>query len=425
MSDNATPASAPAAAPPRHNEGDKPEPASPPQEPASPESKPDQNHGNIVPAQSAVPPSQESAAQKDDDAENKDEINAGDVAAEVPAAESKDPDADDEVKDAEDDVPFVKGDIDISQASAPSSSAAPEGADAASSEGAAIPDPKVSELDAKEIQLSSEAVAELLDDDAAVTFRRAMALTLASGLAEVGGGADDAEATEQKAGVMLEEATRLFVLLLMQVPEDSQTCAGFAELLTGYGKSLLGFVRNSGQKQGVLGGKMEGGKPAEEDLEDQDDNEELAWTQLEAARVAFDRLVKRGEDKYNGRLGDVYGCLGDLLLEGDAWEAASREYETASQLMKGRRKAEVLYKQYLAMRRDAAAKALDALRESVRVFEEVESEEETIKELKEELSGYEAAVMPAVNNLKRGEKRAEDAIVATIVQPRKRAKKDK
>lgn len=294
------------------------------------------------------------------------------------------------------------------------------------SEAEAIPEPKISKMDSKEIELSSADVAELLGHESAATFRRAMALTLASGLAEVGGGVA-AAATEEKAGAMLQEATRLFVLLLTSVPEDAQESAGFAELLTGYGKSLLGFVRKAGQRQGVLGAKAksEGAQPEEEDLEEEEDDEELAWTQLEAARVAFERLVKQGDDRFNSRLGDVHSCLGDLLLEGDAWEAAAREYDLASKLLCGRRKAEVLYKQYLAMRRDAAVKAVEALKESVRVFEDVESDEETIKELKEELSGFEEAIRPAVSLLKQDEKRSGDMKEATVVQPRKRAKKDK
>lgn len=293
------------------------------------------------------------------------------------------------------------------------------------SEADSIPEPKVSQLDSKEIELSSADVAELLGQDSAATFRRAMALTLASGLAEVGGGVA-VTSNEDKAGVMLQEATRLFVLLLTSVPDEAQDSAGFAELLTGYGKSLLGFVRKAGQRQGVLGAKAKGdADPAEEDLEDEDDNEELAWTQLEAARVAFERLVKGGADRFNSRLGDVHSCLGDLLLEGDAWEAASREYDNASTLLSGRRKAEVLYKQYLAMRRDAAVKAVEALKESVRAFEDADSDEETIKELREELSGFEEAIMPAVTLLKQGEKRAGEVKEATVVQPRKRAKKDK
>lgn len=410
-------------------EAEKPEPVPVSQDLSSAQSKP-APHDKSVPEHSPMPDTQESVVHKrgtilanHEDGDQNDQSAKATTQENEPHA-STEQNLNNDGDTPADDVPSVKGHpLPASQVSVPSSSTAANASTIP--EGASLPDPKLSDLDAKEIQLSSEAVAELLGEDAAQTFRRAMALTLASGLAEVGGGADSS-ATEHKAGVMLEEATRLFVMLLTQVPEDSQSCAGFAELLTGYGKSLLGFVRRAGQKQSVLGGKMEGEHPPpEEDLEDQDDNEELAWTQLEAARVAFDRLVKRGEDKYSGRLGDVHGCLGDLLLEGDAWEAASREYETASELMNGRRKAEVLYKQYLAMRRDAAAKAVEALRKSVQTFEEVESDEETIKELKDELRGYEAAVMPAVNNLKRDEKRAEDAVAATVVQPRKRAKKNK
>lgn len=331
---------------------------------------------------------------------------------------------------------------DVSASSPPPSSSAP-GASASASASAAvpaasapasavadIPEPKVSPADAAEITISCDAVTSLLGGWAAAVFRRAMALTLSSGLAEVGGVQGSGELDT---GEMLEEATRLFVLLLTKVPEDGQSAAGFAELLTGYGKALLGFVRRAGQRKGVLGAGVkgeegQGGEAGVEDLEEQDDNEELAWTQLEAARVVFDRLVKEGEERYQIRLGDVHGCLGDLLLEGDAWEGAAREYEIAAGLLTRRRKAEVLYKRYLALRRDDAAKAVESLRESVSAFEEVESDEDTVKELREELQGFENAVLPALRKLqatKDKDKDNEEDTMVTVVQPRKRARKHK
>ena len=80
---------------------------------------------------------------------------------------------------------------------------------------------------------------------------------------------------------------------------------------------------------------------------------------------------------------------------------------------------EVMYKQYLVMRRDKPKEALEALRRSVRTFEQVEGmEADTLKEMQSELNNFAKALEPAI----RQEREAK--VEVTLVQPRKRVKRE-
>lgn len=276
--------------------------------------------------------------------------------------------------------------------------------------------------EAGSVALALESVVQLLGNVGGAKYRKARTLTISASM-EVGLGRIDKDNGER-----LEEATRLFVELLSSVGEEKQGHVGFAELLLGYGKALICFVQRNGATSGVLGdavGKKEEESKqdaaAEEDVEDEDD-EELAWTQLEAARVIFERHVKKGENaRYRERLGDVHATLGELLLEADAWDGAAREFATAATMVEGRYKAEVLYKRYLALRRDAAQEALVALRDSIKAFEQTK-DESTLSDLRDELRAFEKAVLGAIRKLEK--EKSDDKPKVVVVQPRKRAKKE-
>eukprot|EP00177_Eucheuma_denticulatum_P000900 GFKZ01001634.1.p1 GENE.GFKZ01001634.1~~GFKZ01001634.1.p1 ORF type:complete len:356 (-),score=112.48 GFKZ01001634.1:342-1409(-) len=335
--------------------------------------------------------------------------------------------------------------------------AAPASDAAASTAAAAVPSPPVGENASAAVSpvvsgprsgfaIAFDHVMRLVGKEAAIKFRRAvqMSVLCLAVEAEKGLSAEDAD--------RLEEATGMFVELLSAVPEDKQEGMGFAELLLAYGQALLVYVRKSGASAGVLGDaveKKEGGSEGaskedagEEDIEEEEeDYEELAWTQLETARVLIEKVVKEhGGDENGQRLGAVHTALGDLLLEGDSWDGAGREFETAARLLKGRLRAEALYKRYLALRREAAREALQSLKESIVVFEGEKQDEHTkrtLQEMKEELKGFEEAVMGAVNRLNaeenqgNGEKKdgqgsgsGGGAEKVVVVQPRKRARRE-
>lgn len=281
---------------------------------------------------------------------------------------------------------------------------------------------------AADIEAAVASVAALVGASGTASFRRAIGLTVMSASSPDGGLADVAD------GERLTEATRLFVELLTSVDGDDsgkQRSAGFGELLLWYGKALVGFVRRNGATGAVVGDmKTEVKEPVkeveDEDIgEDEEDDEELAWTQLETARVVFEGLVAMdgGRERYGCRLGDVHATLGELLLEGDEWEAAGREFGTAAGFLQERLRAEVLYKRYVALRKDKPQDALQSLKESVGAFEKFDdgADGETLAELREELEGFEKAVLPALRQFEREEGKA---VEVKVVQPRKRARKE-
>lgn len=278
------------------------------------------------------------------------------------------------------------------------------------------------DYEATTVPVAVEQVVQLLGSAVEIKYRRAVSLTSSAASELASGG------YTKENGDKLEEATRLFVEMLSSVDEDKQAHSGFAELLLGYGKALVCFVERNGATHGVFGDALQkkGGsdqdEAAEEDVGDEDEDEdELAWTQLEAARVIFERCVKNGQsEKYRSRLGDVHATLGKLLLEADAWEGAAREFADAAKLLEDtpRYKAEVLYKRYLALRRDAAQEAVAALRDCITAFERT-NDDITLRELRKELHNFEDAVGGAIRNL---QKESGDNQKVVVVQPRKRPK---
>lgn len=258
------------------------------------------------------------------------------------------------------------------------------------------------------LQQILSSVQELVGEIKVQNFRTALSLILKSSLGDV----PDI--------VPLNEANQILVDLLTEIPEEKQSGPGFAELLLAYGKALLGLVRKAQMEAGLLGdaAKKVAGTDEEEDVMEEDD-EELAWTQLETARVMFEKC-----DGMEDRLGEVHATLGNLLLESDSWEGSAREFGRAAELLKGRARAEVLYKKYLALRRDQPAEALETLRVSITQFESAVDGEEgegcTLKDMRQELQAFAKAL-----KLPESTGKNKEAEPVTVVQPRKRARKER
>lgn len=246
----------------------------------------------------------------------------------------------------------------------------------------------------------------------------------------------------------LKKSTEIFVNALTAVPEDKTKSAGYAELLLAYGKTLLAFLRRTTTEENILGGDVEAELPKgkavereaeEEDIEEDVDTEVLTWEQLEHARLTFEALG----DRYTKRLADVFEALGDLLVESDQSEAAAAEYTKAVTILRTsdppqhRIVAHLLYRKYLALRRDAPQAAISALQEGVHIFESVvknsdqDSDKDVLDDMQEELKLFKEALAPALaklnetqtaNNAKPTE--ANGTSDAIVVQPRRRTQKD-
>lgn len=211
----------------------------------------------------------------------------------------------------------------------------------------------------------------------------------------------------------LTEATALFVKALQQISGEKTVTAGYGELALGYGKALLTFVVKGATSGGVLGGDVEGeltkGRAvveedvdgtvaekdgAEEDIEQEESDEELTWTQLELARVTFEKVTSHESEhakKYVERLAEAHMTLGEFLLACDQASGAGDEFNKAAGMWTGRQRAESMYKRYLALRQEDRAEAVRSLQESVAVLEKVEQDlgaagkEEEVKDVKEVL----------------------------------------
>uniref|UniRef100_A0A7S2ZZW3 Tetratricopeptide SHNi-TPR domain-containing protein n=1 Tax=Rhodosorus marinus TaxID=101924 RepID=A0A7S2ZZW3_9RHOD len=159
-------------------------------------------------------------------------------------------------------------------------------------------------------------------------------------------------------------------------PESIKASASYAELLLSYGKALLQTLREQETEDALLGpevlksieakdaaeeandkeaeaskadgegeDKLEDEEAGEEEAESEEadgDGEEgegaedaqdgdaqvsfeLAWEQLENARVIFDSLSERKDH----RLADVLETLGDFSMENDNFELAAKDYQAA------------------------------------------------------------------------------------------------
>lgn len=212
------------------------------------------------------------------------------------------------------------------------------------------------------------------------------------------------------------QATGSFVIALKHVPEDKQTTVAFGVISLPYGRSLVRYLELEGSGSTAVVGKIvkalqsaaAGGAVAEDDAdgdEEDDDNEagegeedivgkdgddediESAWTQLEVARVIFKR------EGQTLREAECRMTLGELLMACDEGKQAGVEFDEASKLFTdGRRKAECLYKKYLALRNGQKEDAMKALEEAVNVYEGAGAAEDVLADMKVELKDMHEAV---------------------------------
>jgi len=131
---------------------------------------------------------------------------------------------------------------------------------------------------------------------------------------------------------------------------------------------------------------------------------ELAWEQLEAARVIFEKL---GDAKLD-RLAYTYEALANFSMENDTFVNAARDYEAARGIQEKLQGPEsriviaLLHSKYLASRRDMPEDALSCLQEAVQVWERRLSkwsdrtspqyleEASVLKEMKDEVKAFDA-----------------------------------
>lgn len=219
----------------------------------------------------------------------------------------------------------------------------------------------------------------------------------------------------------LDKATEHFVRALRAIPDAKSTTAGYGELCLAYGKALLGFVVQKASESGVLGGDVEGalkkGKVSiegeEGNLEEEESDEELCWTQLEVARVAFEKTGKKN------RLAEVRMTIGDFLLICDQATAAGEEFRQAAEIYEGRAKAECLYKMFLALRKEKKDEAREALEKSLKIMADIPDVEDVVREMKDELEVVKA-------EMGGGEvKKVTVVKVMKVVPKRKRDKEEK
>lgn len=137
---------------------------------------------------------------------------------------------------------------------------------------------------------------------------------------------------------------------------------------------------------------------------DGDENEEdistaeLAWEQLETARVIYEDLGAGHDD----RLAAVHEAIGDFIIETDGYEArAAEEYgkavdaEIRAHGSASRLVADLQHRRYLSLRRDAPAEAVAAMEAAVGSFRKFiasgegdEQDNETLEMLQQDLSAY-------------------------------------
>ena len=212
----------------------------------------------------------------------------------------------------------------------------------------------------------------------------------------------------------LESATERLVAALQKAPEEKSTTRGYGELALLYGRALLGFVIRGATDGDVLGNTGGGGEDGgEEDVKDaeetkEESTEELCWTQLEVARLAFQK------GGYESRLCVAIRTIGEFLLACDQASAAGEEFQSAAQLCSGRERAECLYKRYLSLRRVSVEDARKSLEQAITTMEAISGTEAVVAEMKDELRA-----LPGGADVGKGVKRAADVTV-TRVTPKRR-----
>lgn len=298
------------------------------------------------------------------------------------------------------------------------------------------------------LALSVDSVRKELGDEPAAAFEKAVKFSLEH--------EDDSN--------KLSDATEMFVKLLQAAPKEKLQTAAFAELLLGYARTLLFYMRKTASNP-LLGGDVEAaalpakarkaaeragaakkaekeedegketeaeagdeegkdGEKAEEKVQEEDaitkadpapadgaeagedvdvDDEELVWEQLEHARAIFEKI---GADA-RPRLANVLELLGEFQLECDKSKEAAEEYAKAIAVCNEadtpnlRVISHLHYSRYLALRKEAVPEAVAALEEAVGVF----------------AKAIEEAEEKAPEENKDGEKTAEDER-ATLVEMR-------
>ncbi|CAN8071555.1 unnamed protein product, partial [Agarophyton chilense] len=233
----------------------------------------------------------------------------------------------------------------------------------------------------KEEKEISKMIAKTVSEDVAKQYTQAT---------EIVRGAPDEEA--------LQIASEHLVKALQSAEDKDQAGEAYAELSLTYGQVMLGFVIRRAMGSGVLGSgvKAEGAEEdignEEEDVVDEEEEEQITWTQLEIARVTFEKLIESGNERLKRRLAEAHRTLGELLVALDQASQAGAEFGKGSELCDGRDRAECLHKQYLAMRREDKSVAGNALRKCITELEGLGEAKDTdlVAELKDELRGFAA-----------------------------------
>mmetsp|Transcript_13958 Transcript_13958/g.20281 ORF Transcript_13958/g.20281 Transcript_13958/m.20281 type:complete len:366 (-) Transcript_13958:1682-2779(-) len=219
------------------------------------------------------------------------------------------------------------------------------------------------------------------------------------------------------------------------------------------GEEGAGEEEAKGEEVGDGGGADEGGEAgeggdADEGVEDARDGDaqvsfELAWEQLENARVIFDSLSERKDH----RLAVVLETLGDFSMENDDFDLAAKDYQAAIDVrlkiesQESRAIGGLHHSRYLALRRIDPLKAIDSLNLAIQLFnrrivkakeenrlEDAEGEASLRDEMQEEVKAFsdaiEKATNGAVSGVGFGAQAAEGSKDAVTVQPRKKARLD-
>lgn len=142
--------------------------------------------------------------------------------------------------------------------------------------------------------------------------------------------------------------------------------------------------------------KKEGGDDEEEDDSGEQEDLEMAWTQLEVARVIFSR------EKLATREADCRYTLGKLLLACDEGKQAATEFASAAVLFKEsgdmRRTADCHHQHFLAIRNSARPAAAQALRDAVAAMEQVTGADDVLADMKMDLKDFEASIADEQKN---------------------------
>lgn len=150
-----------------------------------------------------------------------------------------------------------------------------------------------------------------------------------------------------------------------------------------------------------------------DDTKDEDEDSELAWANIETARIIFER------EKMTQRLAFCRATLGELMLVCDEGKQAAEEFQSASDLYEDRRqRAECLYKRYLALRMEEKVEAARALRSAVDVYaglDDDDRDESVLTDMRNELKEMEQTVAEAERSTNKDEE-----ITVVAVQPKRK-----